>query len=206
VPRKANKRPTRVSRNPTESNRTPTERGSKESFFKKIEVIVGENVNWDEPIERVAFEVGYPDSNGDVVWRSSAQYLDVGDIDVDEKCLRLEHRLDQRTNLKNGKAGERPIVITPELVEALNDYVAGPRKEVTNEYGCEPLFTSLGGRLARTSLRRLVYNVTSPCFRSELCPGCEECPEAKCPEAVSPHAIRRGSIRTTCRKTCQSKS
>jgi site-specific recombinase XerD len=134
-----------------------------------------------------------------VLWETGmriggAHSLDVGDVDSEEECLRLEHRPDEGTNLKNGKAGERPIAITPELAEALDDYIAGPKKEVTDEYGREPLFTSSGGRLARTSLRRLIYNVTSPCFRGEPCPGCEERPEAKCPEAVSPHAIRRGSI------------
>ena len=123
-----------------------------------------------------------------------AHSLDVEDVDFEGRCLRLEHRPNGGTSLKNGKAGERPIAITPELAEALDDYIEGPWKDVTDDHGRRPLFSSSQGRLARTALRRLVYTVTSPCFRNELCPDCREKAYAKCPEAVSPHAIRRGSI------------
>lgn len=47
--------------------------------------------------------------------------------------------------------------------------------------------------MQRTTMRRLVYRVTSPCFRNETCPDCLG-RSSKCLEAVSLHAIRRGSI------------
>jgi hypothetical protein len=43
-------------------------------------------------------------------------------------------------------------------------------------------------------MRRIVYNVTAPCYLGEECPNCTDDPDAKCLEAVTPHAVRRGSI------------
>jgi len=47
--------------------------------------------------------------------------------------------------------------------------------------------------MCRTTIRRLVYRVTAPCFRNDRCPGCVDGAN-KCSEAVSPYSIRRGSI------------
>jgi len=134
-----------------------------------------------------------------VLWETgmrigAAVSLDVDDVDVEGQVIHLVHRPEQGTTLKNGKGGERPIAIRPELATLLNEYIQHTRDDVTDEYGREPLFTTPTTRRMRSSLRRVIYRVTAPCFRDEECPDCEQDTEKKCPEAVSPHAIRRGSI------------
>ncbi len=120
--------------------------------------------------------------------------LDVDDFDAANERLELVHRPDTGTELKNGGAGERPVAVTEGLAETLQEYIENKRKDVTDEYDREPLFTSTYGRMSRNQIRRVAYKVTSPCFRNEPCPGCKDAPGKKCPEAVSPHPIRRGSI------------
>ena len=124
----------------------------------------------------------------------AANSLDVGDVDPENERIDLVHRPDQGTQLKNGEQGERPIAITPELATLLKDFVANNRRDLTDDFGRDPLITSRYGRMSRDSIRRLVYQVTAPCFRNEPCPDCTDDSDKKCPEAVSPHAIRRGSI------------
>jgi len=124
----------------------------------------------------------------------AANALDVDDINFEEGRIHLVHRPDRGTTLKNGKAGERLVAMTPALGDLLEDYIADRREEVTDEYGRDPLFTTSYGRMHRNTIRKTTYRVTSPCYRGDPCPDCEEEPNAKCPEAVSPHSIRRGSI------------
>jgi hypothetical protein len=63
-----------------EQSASGTEFGSG-SFFEKVEVLATVNANWDDPIEHVALEVGYPDSDDEVVRRSVAQYVNAYDND-----------------------------------------------------------------------------------------------------------------------------
>jgi MinD superfamily P-loop ATPase len=63
-----------------------------------------------------------------------------------------------------------------------------------DEHGRGPSLTTQNGRMRNTTLRKIVYKVTSPCFRNEPCHDCRGCREEKCGDAVSPHSIRRGSI------------
>lgn len=123
-----------------------------------------------------------------------AKALDVSDVDLDDRFLELNHRPEDGTTLKNGASGERLVSITSELAELLDSYVTEIRRDVTDEYGREPLLTSRQGRLSRATMRRIVYNLTAPCFFDEDCPDCAKDIDARCPEAVSPHAVRRGSI------------
>ena len=120
--------------------------------------------------------------------------LDRCDVDVDKEALRLVHRPTKGTTLKNGTSGERLVAIRPALAELLDEHIDQFRHEVTDEYDREPLFTTKNGRMQRTTLRRLVYQTTAPCFRDAPCPDCTSDSEQKCPKAVSPHAIRRGAI------------
>lgn len=124
----------------------------------------------------------------------AARSLDVGDIDIDAERINLRHRPEQDTRLKNGTDGERPVAISTDLAGTFEDYVATIRDEVTDEYGREPLIATSRGRMARATMRRLIYRVTAPCFRDETCPACTTDANSKCGESVSPHAIRRGSI------------
>lgn len=133
-----------------------------------------------------------------VLWQTGtrigeARAVDVVDVDVEAERVQLVHRPDAGTTLKNGAEGERLVAITPDLARVVDDYVARVRHDVTDEYGREPLFATEQGRITRSTMRRIVYRVTAPCFRNEPCDGCVA-GEAKCGDAVSPHAIRRGSI------------
>ncbi len=124
----------------------------------------------------------------------AAHSLDVGDFHPQEERLDLVHRPDQGTHLKNGTGGERPIALSTELTEWIEEYLGNIRNEVRDEYDRRPLITTTHGRMVRTTIRRSIYRVTAPCFRNEPCPGCSGKSRGKCDEAVSPHAIRRGSI------------
>lgn len=133
-----------------------------------------------------------------VLWETgirvgAAHSLDIDDVQVENDCLRLVHRPETDTTLKNGESGERLIAIRPALRTLLTDYIEDVRSDITDEHGREPLFVSSQGRLSRNALRRIVYQLTAPCYRGEECPGCEGY-DAKCDESVSPHAVRRGSI------------
>ena len=119
--------------------------------------------------------------------------IDVDDIDDDEVCIRVRHRPDEGTPLKNGGRGERPVALTPELLKLIQEFIETTREDVTDEFGRDPLFTTRNGRMSTTTMRRLVYRVTAPCYRGESCDDCAT-GETKCSDAVSPHAVRRGSI------------
>jgi len=134
-----------------------------------------------------------------LLWESGmrlggANSIDLEDVNFETSRIQLRHRSSQGTTLKNGQRGERLVAMTPELSSLLEDHIEDRRYDVTDEYGRVPLFTTQRGRMARTSIRRTIYRITSPCYRGETCPGCKEKPDKKCPEAVSPHSIRRGSI------------
>ncbi len=123
-----------------------------------------------------------------------ANSLDVQDVDFEQGRIRLVHRPDEDTTLKNGKAGERLVAMTPALGELLEDYIADRRLDVTDDYGRDPLLTTNYGRMHRGTIRKRVYSVTAPCYRGETCPDCEGDEKPRCPESVSPHSVRRGSI------------
>ncbi|MFC7059184.1 tyrosine-type recombinase/integrase [Halovenus salina] len=95
----------------------------------------------------------------------AANALDISDVDVEEKQINLVHRPNQGTRLKNGRGGERPIAISTELAEMLEDYIDYTRPEKTDEYDREPLLSTSQGRMARATMRRLIYRTTAPCFR-----------------------------------------
>jgi integrase len=124
----------------------------------------------------------------------AARSLDLSDVYVEEECLELEHRPEAETTLKNGQGGERLVAISTDLAELLEDYIEDTRIDATDEYGRKPLLSGNQGRYARSTIRRIVYSLTAPCYLGKDCPDCNEGSSSKCPEAVNPHAIRRGSI------------
>lgn len=123
-----------------------------------------------------------------------AKSLDVEDVDFENGHLRLEHRPDEGTTLKNGQGGERLIALTSDLAMLLSDYIDESRIPITDEYDRLPLLTTNMGRMSRTTMRRYVYRVTAPCFFDEPCSDCSKGLDARCSDSVSPHSIRRGSI------------
>jgi len=129
--------------------------------------------------------------------------LDVDDYDPDAQSVKVRHRPDTGTPIKNQGEGERMIALSGQICSLLNDWLDDQRPPITDEYGREPLLASRQGRTKKSTLRTYVYRWTRPCAYSSDCPhdrGMGECTAvehdtaSKCPSSVSPHAIRRGSI------------
>ncbi|SNZ06495.1 Site-specific recombinase XerD [Natronoarchaeum philippinense] len=139
--------------------------------------------------------------------RGAARSIDVGDLEPDENAIRLEHRPETGTKLKNGEDGERWVFLGPRWFQVLDDYVSNPdRTEGSDDYGRRPLFTTQdGGRPAGGTIYKWVIRSLHPCMYDE-CPhdrtpkSCEARSRAgtvsQCPSARSPHAVRRGAITT----------
>jgi len=132
----------------------------------------------------------------------SLRSFDLEDFSKENRYLKLRHRPEAGTPLKNGRAAERSIAIGEFYATVLQDYIDNNRHEVTDDHGREPLLTSAQGRLTATPIRRTVYEWTRPCMIGD-CPHAED-PEtcdfmdrdmaSSCPSSRSPHGVRRGSI------------
>ena len=128
--------------------------------------------------------------------------LDVDDVDLETPCLRVRHRPDTGTPLKNGTAADRRIALGERYAEIIEDYIDHNRHKVEDEHGREPLITSAQGRLTESSIRVTVYKWTRPCVIGE-CPHDKEPADCEymtrhtasgCPSSRSPHGIRRGAL------------
>jgi len=137
--------------------------------------------------------------------RGAVRSLDVDDLEPDDHAVRVEHRIDEGTKLKNGEAGERWVYLGPKWFQILDDYVNNPdRPKGTDEYGRRPLFTKEdGGRPSAQTIYKWLMRALHPCTYAE-CPH-DRTPEtceargrsanvAACPSSRSPHAVRRGAI------------
>jgi len=135
-----------------------------------------------------------------------AHSLDLDDLefgDDGEDQIRLRHRPESETTLKNQYDSERKIAVRPATREIIQDYVANNRIDVTDDHGRDALFITNEGHASRNTLRNRVYWLTRPCIMPE-CPhdkDPDECDAARrknwacqCPSTESTHAIRRGSI------------
>jgi site-specific recombinase XerD len=129
--------------------------------------------------------------------------LDTSDVLKEEQALRIEHRPDSGTRLKNGQRANRIIALSSDLVTLLIDYMEHERPSITDEYDRQPLFASQQGRMSKSNLRQTCYAVTRPCFYTDECPADREikhCRATKyehatdCPDSESLHAVRRGGI------------
>lgn len=138
----------------------------------------------------------------------SIHSIDLRDIDDEEYSIKLRHRPDTGTVLKDGTESEHKVAIAPEVMEVLERYIEYHRPDVEDEHGREPLFASNQGRRSKSNLREYVYEATQPCQIGMECPH-EKDPRAcdaairrndasKCPSSVSPHAIRKGAITNWC--------
>jgi len=132
--------------------------------------------------------------------RGALHSLDVDDLDTMDgnPVLRLEHRPDTRTRLKNGVEGERPVNVSGETFEVLEDYIEFNREQVEDDFGRRPLLTSGKGRYGKSSIADTVYYYTCPSVTGV---GECSCPDdltrsesRKCEMSVSPHVIRSASI------------
>jgi len=143
-----------------------------------------------------------------LLWRTglrmgTTRAIDLGDYDPDTPGVELVHRPEQDTPLKNKDRGERWVALRPHTVTVIDEYIAGPRKDVTDEYDREPLLTTAQGRASTSTIQGSVYTLTRPCIHDE-CPHAEYDPETceftkrenstKCPSSRSPHDVRSGAI------------
>jgi integrase len=133
----------------------------------------------------------------------SARALDIEDYDRNEQYLKVRHRPERGTPIKNKTEGERLVALSGPLCSLLDDWIADQRPETVDDYDRNPLLTTTHGRVSKTSLRHRCYRYTRPCIYQEGCPHdrdtdtCEALDSDHaplCPSSVSPHAIRRGSI------------
>ena len=137
--------------------------------------------------------------------RGAVWSLDVDDLEPEENAVRLEHRPEQGTKLKNGERGERWVYLGPPWFQILEDWTKNPdRPQGTDEYGREPLFpTERGDRPNPQTIYKWVIRALHPCEYAECPHGRtpETCDArgrtanvSACPSSVNPHAIRRGAI------------
>ncbi|QAY21061.1 tyrosine-type recombinase/integrase [Halorubrum ezzemoulense] len=198
-------------------------RGVFESGFHKLVILptlsesdaVDETILPHEDAEEILAHLAKfkPFTKEHVVWalltetgiRQSTLYaFDLDDYDSEERYIAAVDREETGTRLKNGKAGERELSISPEAAEVLDGYITANRKNVTDEHGRDPLITTRNGRLQKSSIRQYVYGWSRPCAIGKACPvekDPDTCGAAQtnnaaydCPESVSPHPIRRGYI------------
>ncbi|WP_148413441.1 site-specific integrase [Haloferax sp. KTX1] len=130
--------------------------------------------------------------------------LDLNDYLSNRKQMKVRHRPDTGTPLKNGTEAERVVNLSERVTDVLDDYIQVQRHEKTDEHGREPLFTTHHGRLSKTALRKNFYGITRPCKVTGNCPHdrcIEECEAAirkksasRCPSSRSPHPVRRAAI------------
>lgn len=171
-----------------------------------------EKLNGDRAKELLEYLERYEYASRDhvilaILWHTgirlgSLRSFDLEDFSKENRYLKLRHRPESGTPLKNGRAAERSIAIGEFYATVLQDYIDNNRHDVTDDHGREPLLTSAQGRLTATPIRRTVYEWTRPCMITD-CPHAED-PEtcdfmdrdmaSSCPSSRSPHGVRRGSI------------
>lgn len=131
--------------------------------------------------------------------------LDVDDCELgnDEPGLEFIDRPEQGTPLKNGQKSERWNAISPSVARVVEDYVDGPRDDVTDDYGRRPLISTTRGRASLSTIRDSLYCVTRPCWRNDGCPHDRDLAEcdatyyekaSSCPSSRSPHDVRSGRV------------
>lgn len=131
--------------------------------------------------------------------------LDVDDYRPEENPphLRVRHRPESGTKLKNGANGERLVAISRNVCSVIDDYLENNRPDVVDDHGRVPLLATVHGRIAKGTVRKYVYMWSRPCAVGNGCPhdrdpeNCEAIKAnsaSKCPSSKSPHAIRRGYI------------
>ena len=136
--------------------------------------------------------------------RGAVRALDVSDYDPEEMSLRVRHRPDTNTPIKNQQRGERFIALSDEVCAVLDDWLADVRPDVQDKHGRQPLLATSEGRPHESTVQNYIYSLTTPCLITDDCPHdrvINECDAAnvrtgasKCPSSHSPHAIRRGAI------------
>lgn len=135
--------------------------------------------------------------------KGALRTIDIDNIDFDDQSIEIEHHPDTETPLKNGTKGERIISSDSKTMSILSMYIEHRREEVQDEYGREPLITTINGRISKETVAMTVAQQTRPCMTKDCPHGYDqsECDywttdqnAKQCPSSHSPHAIRRGAI------------
>jgi integrase len=100
----------------------------------------------------------------------AARSLDVEDYDPDEQSLRLRHRPETDTPLKNKQTDERILALSNEVCLVLDDWLREQRSIVTDEHGRRPLLATNYGRVAKSTIRMYCYRITRSCAYGQKCP------------------------------------
>jgi len=124
--------------------------------------------------------------------------LDVDDVDLEDGFIRVVHRAEYGTPLKNKSGSERFIAISPETCQVLGDWVEHLHPKKRDDQDRMPLISTEYGRISKSNIRKQTYWVTAPQFLGKECSCCSPSHEYnrihECEDAVSPHALRRGAI------------
>jgi integrase len=131
---------------------------------------------------------------------SSLRALDVSDYNG--RVLKVRHRPETGTGLKNKEAGERNVNVKPKVAEVIDNWVETNHPRTEDEHGRMPLLATTNGRAHRTTIQSKVYKITRPCVYAECtenrnpedCEAALNAHASKCPGNINPHAIRKGSI------------
>jgi site-specific recombinase XerC len=152
-------------------------------------------------VEHVVMELfcGIAARRSDLVGRDTSDFKKGED---GEHVLAVEH--DEVYQLKNDEGGSRDVTLYGDLPEIIQDYLDGPRPDVTDDEGNKPLLSKGNGRIASSTLKKIAYKWTRPCEVGLGCPHdrdpkqCEAAQKAnsayKCPSSRAPHHIRKGYI------------
>jgi integrase len=126
------------------------------------------------------------------------QSLDLEDLDFEKEALYLRYLPDEGTSLKNDIDSERCVgFIRDDTAEILESYIEMHRIEVTDEFGREPLLTTRDGRIASSTVRKIVYRWSCPNTIGQDCDHPDTMTQSdawRCPNNASPHMVRRGMI------------
>jgi integrase len=127
--------------------------------------------------------------------------LDVEDYDSEDQCLKIVHRPDTGTPIKNQNRGERLVELLEDKCETFDDWITHQRSSVEDDAGRNPLIATEKGCANTSTLRNDVYRFTRSCAYGEECPHDRDPGEceatsyksaAQCPSSISLHPIRRG--------------
>lgn len=143
-----------------------------------------------------------------ILWRTGIRIgtlraFDLRDINLEDFAIDANHRPETGTPLKNAERGERMIAIDDRLAQVIEDYIDGPRDDVTDDHGREPLVSTRHGRASESTIRDTIYRLTRPCMVGKDCPHDQDQDEceytefdhaSKCPSSRSPHDMRSGAI------------
>ncbi|MFB6127182.1 MAG: tyrosine-type recombinase/integrase [Halolamina sp.] len=143
----------------------------------------------------------------ELFWHTGARMgaihgIDLQDFDPGERCVEFVHRPNTGTPLKNKINGERMVSLREPVVEAIQTYIRSNRRDMADEFGRSPLFTTAHGRASKTAIRTWCYMSTHPCV-AQPCPHGHEkatcefrgyATASQCPSAYGPHHVRTGSI------------